>query len=56
MSPDNEIDMLPPYLMYPGQEPVPVAQPVVPVAAQPVVPVVPVEAPVIPAEQPVPTV
>ena len=59
MSPDNEIDMLPPYLMYPGTQPVVAAQPVVPVAApQPVVPVatqpVPV-VPVVPADQQVPT-
>ena len=59
MSPDNEIDMLPPYMMVPGQQPAVVApvqpvQPVVPVAAQPVVPVV--ETPVVPVEQPVPTI
>ena len=62
MSPDNEIDMLPPYMMVPGQQPavvVPVqpvqpVAPVVPVMAQPVVPVV--ETPVVPVEQPVPTI
>ena len=61
MSPDNEIDMLPPYLMYPGAQPpvvsapvVPV-QPVVPIGAQPVVPVQAPVVPVVPAEQPVPT-
>jgi hypothetical protein len=58
MSPDNEIDMLPPYLMYPQAvapiTPV-VTPPVVPVVEQPVVPVVPVvEQPVVPVvEQPV---
>ena len=60
MSPDNEIDMLPPYLMYPGTQPVaPVvaAQPVVPVAAQPVVPVaVQPEVPVVPVDQQVPQI
>lgn len=61
MSPDNEIDMLPPYLMYPGAQPpvvsAPVvpAQPVVPIAAQPVVPVQAPVVPVVPVEQPVPT-
>ena len=61
LSPDNEIDMLPPYLMYPGAQPpvvsapvVPV-QPVVPIGAQPVVPVQAPVVPVVPAEQPVPT-
>ena len=69
MSPDNEIDMLPPHLMYPQGAPVMstpavpavapvVQQPVVPVVEQPVVPVVPVvEQPVVPVvpvvEQPV---
>ena len=55
MSPDNEIDMLPPYLMYPGAQPVvvsPVAQPVVPVATTPVTPIVPV----VPVENPLPVV
>jgi hypothetical protein len=62
MSPDNEIDMLPPHLMYPQTvapvTPV-VTTPVVPaVVEQPVVPVVPVvEQPVVPVvpvvEQPV---
>ena len=60
MSPDNEIDMLPPYLMYPGTQPVaPVVapQPVVPVAAQPVVPVaVQPEVPVVPVDQQVPQI
>ena len=70
MSPDNEIDMLPPYLMLPGTQPgvvtppvVPVQspQPVVPVLAQPPVvpvetPVVPVETPPVPAEQQVPSI
>ncbi len=51
MSPDNEIDMLPPHLMHPQGIPV-VQQPVVPVVQQPVVPVV--EQPVVPVvEQPV---
>ena len=59
MSPDNEIDMLPPYLMLPGTQPGMVTQPVVPVQSpQPVVPVlaqppvVPVETPVVPVETP----
>ena len=53
MSPDNEIDMLPPYLMIPGSQPPVMAPPVMPV--QPVEPVVPVLAqpPVVPAETPV---
>ena len=53
MSPENEIDMLPPYLMFPGSQPPVMAPPVVPV--QPVEPVVPVLAqpPVVPAETPV---
>ena len=53
MSPDNEIDMLPPYLMIPGSQPPAMAPPVMPV--QPVEPVVPVLAqpPVVPAETPV---
>ena len=53
MSPDNEIDMLPPYLMMPGSQPPVMAPPVMPV--QPVEPVVPVLAqpPVVPAETPV---
>ena len=65
-SPDNEIDVLPPYLMHPGVQPVmaPVAPvtpvvPVVPVAAENVIPAVPVQAPVLPVvpeEQPVPTI
>ena len=61
MSPDNEIDMLPPYLMYPGAQPpvvsAPVvpAQPVVPIGAQPVVPVQAPVVPAVPVEQPVPT-
>ena len=55
MSPDNEIDMLPPYLMYPGSGPVTSpAVPVVPVG-QAEVPVVPTM-PVVPAEQQVPVV
>ena len=63
MSPDNEIDMLPPHLMYPQTVAAPVAPvvttpvvttPVVPVVEQPVVPVVPVvEQPVAVVEQPV---
>lgn len=52
MSPDNEIDMLPPYLMIPGQTPVPpVAQPV-PITTQPVV----APQPVVPVEQVIPPV
>ena len=68
MSPDNEIDMLPPYLMLPGAQPavvpppvvpVQVPEPVIPVNAQPPVapvetPAVPVEAPAVPTEQPIP--
>ena len=59
MSPDNEIDMLPPHLMYPQTAVAPVTPvvtaPVVPVVQQPAVPVVPVvEQPVVPVvEQPV---
>ena len=62
MSPDNEIDMLPPHRIYPQVVAAPVAPvvttPVVPVVEQPVVPVVPVvEQPVVPVvpvvEQPV---
>ena len=54
MSPDNDIDMLPPYMAIPGQQaslspPVQTVQPVAPVMAQPVNPVV--ETPVVPAEQ-----
>ena len=60
MSPDNEIDMLPPYLMVPGAQPVPavVNPPNLPVGTAPVVPVTPVETPVpvVPAEQPIPPV
>ena len=70
MSPDNEIDMLPPYLMIPGAQPsatappvVPVqpVQPVTPVLAQPPVvpvdnPVIPVDPPVVPVEQQVPNI
>jgi succinate-acetate transporter protein len=70
MSPDNEIDMLPPYLMIPGAQPpatappvVPVqpVNPVVPVLAQPPVvpvdnPVIPVDPPVVPVEQQVPNI
>jgi len=65
MSPDNEIDMLPPYLMYPGTvmaqpvspvQPVQVVSPVVPVMAEPVNPVIPVETPVVPPEQTVPNI
>ena len=59
MSPDNDIDMLPPYMAIPGQKailspPVQTVQPVAPVMAQPVNPVV--ETPVVPAEQAVPTI
>jgi succinate-acetate transporter protein len=67
MSPDNEIDMLPPYLMIPGSQPPVMAppvqpvEPVVPVLAQPPVvpaetPVIPVDPPVVPVEQQVPNI
>ena len=54
MSPDNEIDMLPPYPVQP-------VEPVVPVLAQPPVvpaetPVIPVDPPVVPVEQQVPNI
>ena len=56
MSPDNEIDMLPPYLTYPGTQPNTPVQPAVPVMAPVANPVVPAETPVVPVEQPVPTI
>ncbi|MBQ3865266.1 MAG: aminopeptidase P family N-terminal domain-containing protein, partial [Clostridia bacterium] len=61
MSPDNEIDMLPPYLMLPGTQPAVVPPPAAPLQApMPVAPVetpaVPVEPPVVPTEQKIPSI